>query len=553
MSHRASPGRSHRRRATVAVAGVCGASLLLSTWGASSSAPAMAATAATKAKAGTKTTRAPKTTSPTAPATTAAPRRKLVVGTLSEPTGFDPTAASEGLPASGVIDAMYDNLIDAPIGKDPQPALAESFAESTDRLSWTLKIRSGVMFHDGTALNADGVKLNLDRHRKSRFTGQEMSVVKSVDVVDPMTVKLSLFKPYTALPYLLAGNIGLMVSPKAIQEKADLLNRAPTDAGTGPYILKEWVPGDHATLVRNPNYWGVIKPRLDQITFKLVIDEGARLAGLESGDLQSMLMVSPQLVNQAVKDGFTLVQTPTSGELVMYFNNAKPPFDDVRIRRAAALALDLKAVSVALGDTNSATQGYSIWPKDNPWYSAGGSSLAYDRAAARNLVNDYIKSTGRDAAFALTVVNSGGTSVDYYRLIAKYWNDAGMSAKVVEVPDFNQQVIALVTSQYEASGFGFFIANDPDATAYPLLASASPTNFSHYKSADMDAALEDGRTAADPAARKAAYARVQEIFRRDVPFIPGANGPTNILSAKDVCGLLTTGGFTAKTVGIGNC
>ena len=166
---------------------------------------------------------------------------------------------------------------------------------------------------------------------------------------------------------------------------------------------------------------------------------------------------------------------------------------------------------------------------------------------------EYIRATGKDAAFSVLLFNSGGPVIDSTRLAAKYWSDAGMAVKIVEVPDFNTLVGAMVTGQFDAAISGVGLAKDPDATAYPVLYSTSPTNFSKYKSSDMDAALDEGRTSSDPKVRKAAYARVQEVFRRDVPYLVLSPVTTHVLSTKNVCGIDQSGGFPSRTAGIGNC
>ncbi len=159
-------------------------------------------------------------TTAAATTTTAKARGKITVGTVGDIFGLDPTNTVGDMTLLGPTVAIYDQLVDTPYGKNPQPMLAESFTESSDRKSWTLKIRSGVKFHDGTALDAEAVKFNMERHRKSRVTGQSMALIKSVDIVDPRTIRLTLDKPYGSLPYLLSGNIGTILSPKAFARRA---------------------------------------------------------------------------------------------------------------------------------------------------------------------------------------------------------------------------------------------------------------------------------------------------------------------------------------------
>ena len=475
-----------------------------------------------------------------------------MVGTNGDFPGLDPAAVAVDVTNSGIGSAIYEELVDGSIGAAPKPGLASAYTEAPDRKSWTLTIRDGVTFHDGTKLDATAVKLNLERQRKSPVNALSMALIKSIDVVDPLTVRLILDKPYSAMPYLLAGNAGIMISPKAIAEHSDILNRAPTDAGTGPYVLKDWVPGDHLTVVRNPNYWGAPKPRLDQIMFRPILDEGARYAALQAGDVQSIVTNLPATTARARKDGFNVVDPPTAGYLVIYFNNTKPPLNDVRIRRAAALAINQQLLSTTF-DIPSENAGFSLWPSGDPWYSAAGDIPTFDKNAAHRLVNDSIRDTGLDASFTLLLANGGATSVDYARLVAKFWQDAGIDVKVNLVAEPTQVIGAVATGQYEAAVFLVGLAKDPDPTAYPVLSSASPLNFSRYKNPEMDAALETGRTSGDPVVRKAAYAKVQELFRRDVPFIIGQPGSSHVISTKAVCGITGATVFTSQTAGLGTC
>lgn len=544
-----------RRTVSTVLAGLTGLALVV-VGTTSSGAAARKTTAKASFKARSQkiaaTTVATAASATTSPATVVA-RGKLVFGTIGELPGLDPAAVSRQIHGDSVSKAIYDQLMEVPFGKEPKPSLAQSLTEAADRRSWTLKVRDGVRFHDGTSLTAEAVKLNLERQRRSRIFGASMALIKSIDVIDPMTVRLSIDKPYGTLPYLLGGTVGIMISPKAIAEKGDKLNREPTDAGTGPYVLKEWVPGDRSVVERNPRYWGDPKPRLDQITFRYIPDEGARYLALRAGDLHGLITAFPSTVNQARKDGYRVVDAPLAGSGAVLLNNTKAPFDDVRIRRAAWLALDRRTIGSVFGDPNVDKQGFGLWPKGDPWYSADGETFEYDKAEARKLVAAYVTSTGKDASFTYSVVNLGGVIIDGARLSVRYWQDAGMDVKLQIIPDLNQAAIALATGQYDAAGFVVGLASDPDATAYPVLSSTSPTNFARYKSAEMDALLEEGRNAPDAAAQKAVYAKVQRLFRQDVPFLVTSPGSSHLISDKRVCGLEDSGGFTAKTVGLGNC
>ena len=306
--------------------------------------------------------------------------------------------------------------------------------------------------------------------------------------------------------------------------------------------------GDHLTVLRNAKYWGARKPKLDEIRFKVIPDENARLAALRAGDIQSMTSVVPENATKAASAGLSVVVPPFAGYGIVLFNNSKAPFDDVRVRRAAALALDSKSLAAFLKDPNYDKAGLGLWPKGNPWYAAPEQSFGYDLAAAKKLVAAYEKEVG---PIKFTYL-SGGNSVqgtDTARLIAKFWKDAGMDVELSLVTDANSLVLAVVFGTYDAAGFVAGLAADPDPTAYPVLHSSSSFNFSKYKSPAMDAALDEGRSNPNPAARKVAYAKVQQLFRRDVPFLIGSPATVRVISDKKLCGIEPSGFFPAQTAG----
>ena len=474
---------------------------------------------------------------------------KIVVGVDLDPAELDPAGNMLSFTAVSVSNAIYDPLFVVPFGGKPIPTLAESITEAPDRLSWTLKVRSGVKFQDGTKLDAAAVAFNLARQKASQLNGNAMTPIKEIAASGPMTVKLTLEKPDVAIPYLLSrsGQIGVMVSPAIVTNKADF-KRNPAGAGTGPYLFKEWVPGDHLTVVRNPKYWGTPKPRLDEITFKVIPDETARLAALRAGDIQSMTSALPETAIDAKAAGLAVVVPPFAGYGTVLLNNAVAPFNDVRLRQAAALAVDGDVLAAFLKDPNYAKRGFGLWPTDSPWYVAPEKPFTFDLAAAKALVEAYVKEKG-PAKFTYLSGNSSQTATDTAKLLVKFWKAAGFDVDLQSVPDGNQIVLAVVFGGYTAAGFVTGLAADPDPTSFPVLYSTSTFNFEKYKNPEMDAALDEGRSSSDLAVRKAAYAKVQQIFRRDVPFLVGSPATIRVISSPKLCGIEPSGFFPAKTAG----
>ncbi len=472
-------------------------------------------------------------TTTTARATpTQAPRGTVTIAATNMIPSLDPLVVGIG---GAAIDAMFETLVQSPNVGDAIPILARSLTEAPDRLSWTITLRAGVLFHDGTVFDAEAVKFNLERARKARLFAARMQFVKTIAVVDPLTVRLGLDKPYAALPFLLGTGAGVMLSPTAIRTKGDALAREPSDAGTGPYILKEFSPGERIVFVRNPTYWGDPKPRLDRVVIRQIPDPNTQLEALRAGSVEVLSTVSPALVAQAKELGFNTVTPPTAGTAGALFNNARPPFDDARMRRAATLAIDWTVVKAVMeGGAEYDGIGYGPWPKNNPWYVRPETRIGFSQSEARNLVAAYVRATDRDPAFSLTITSDG---TDFARILVKMWQDAGMNAKLQILPDQNSVIQAVSAGQYDSAVWLFRLEKDPDPTAYDALFSGSALNYEKYKSPEMDLALEQGRSGTGGlGARKEAYAKVQELFRRDAPFLIGPTGTRSYIFNKRLCG-----------------
>ncbi len=479
----------------------------------------------------------------------------LAVGLDADPPGLDPAGNFLSISAFSVGNALYDTLMTAPFSGSPQPGLAESLTEAADRLSWTLTLRAGVTFHDGTPLDAAAVKVNLDRQRASQFNGPGLSPITDVVVLDDARVRVELRAPWTALPAVLAGSQGMMLSPTAIDKAGKDLGGAPRGAGTGPYQFTEWVPNDHLTVTRNPHYWGAQPPGFDQITFRFLPDEDARLAAFQSGDVQLITAALNDTTDKAKQadggDGskVTVVQPPYAGQTVLYLNTSKPPFDDVRVRQAMLLALDLDALSVALGGDGYDTYAWSVLPKDSPWYVAPTEPLRHDPDRARKLIAAYEAETGTQVSITYKALSSSQTFADAGRAYAQAWNDVGIDAKVENVADITTLVLSMVLRQYDVAGLVAGYYADPDTVFFDLYHSDRTFNFSGYSNPAMDRLLEQARSSGDAAERKDLYGQVQQLARQEVPLINGNFGTIYLVADASLTGVEPTGYFPARTIG----
>jgi peptide/nickel transport system substrate-binding protein len=269
-------------------------------------------------------------------------RTDVKVGLVLEPPSLDPTAEA----AAAVDEVLYANVFEgltrfAPDGSIV-PALAESWEISEDGLTYTFHLNDGVKFHDGTDFNAEDVKFSLERiNAEGSLNAQKQlyADIASVEVVDPLTVRVTLSKPNGNMIYNLAWGDAVMVAP----ESADGNKTNPI--GTGPFVFADRVEGDRIELTRNPDYWGT-PVRLESAIFRFIADPTAAFAALQAGDVDTFPnFPAPETVAQFESDPrFRVVIGATEGETILAMNNGKPPLDNIKVRQAITHAIDRQAI-----------------------------------------------------------------------------------------------------------------------------------------------------------------------------------------------------------------
>lgn len=302
---------------------------------------------------------------------------RLVYGLTLAPSGIDPhvDASSElGIPLTSV----YDTLVYQDLDGNFVAGLAERWEVSDDGLVYTFYLRRDVHFHDGTPFNAQAVQFNLDRVRDlgaaSRKAGGMLGPYERTEVVDDYTVRLHLSDPYAPLLDSLSQVYLGMASPAAVQQWGSEYQLH--QVGTGPFVFQEYLPNDHLTLVRNPDYaWAPEvydhdgPAYLDEIEFRFYVDPAVRALALESGEAHVMGEIPPQdAVRLEGDERFALHLVPVPGHPLQFFiNSARPPTDDLRVRQAILYAADRESIvntvflgysPVAWGPLAASTMGY---------------------------------------------------------------------------------------------------------------------------------------------------------------------------------------------------
>jgi len=302
--------------------------------------PPATATATTSAQT------SPSTTSPTTTVGTAQPPAKnvLVVAMGTDIVTLDPHDATDN-PSEMVNRVIYEGLVEFDENLNIRPSLAERWEIRDGGSTYVFYLRKGVYFQDGTPFNATAVKLNFERliTQNLKRSALFQPYIESVEVIDEYTVAFHLKSPFGAFLHHLAHGAALIISPKVLSAGED-----PKDhpVGTGPYMFKEWVRGDHVTLVANPNYWRKdVAPKFDEVVIKVVPDDKTRERLLEAGDVDIALRIPPADVERLNASGNLIVYAkPTIRVIYIGFNVLKYPFNDTRIRQAFNYAIDKEAI-----------------------------------------------------------------------------------------------------------------------------------------------------------------------------------------------------------------
>ncbi|WP_281690118.1 ABC transporter substrate-binding protein [Pseudonocardia thermophila] len=315
----------------------------------------------------------------------------LRIGLAGPPLTLDPAV----LPTQGALPPtflLYDRLtrLDDDLQVKPMLATAWRFAPDGSSLEFTL--REGVRFHDGTPVDATAVKTTLERNKTlpGSTVAPLLDAVTSIDVVDPATVRLNLVPGRGAeLPTVLAYAGGEIISPKAIADGRDLA-LAPGDAGSGPYVVSEFRPGEAITLTRAPGgYWDddAAKPATVQIVYSA--QGSTRLNALRAGQLDLVQLTGPDIKTGeklAESGAFSIFKTEVLTPYSMFVHGSAPPFTDPRVRQAVSIAIDREAISRDLlgGDCTPRVQPYA----PGHWAHADGleDRLAFDPDRAKQLL-----------------------------------------------------------------------------------------------------------------------------------------------------------------------
>lgn len=420
-----------------------------------------------------------------------------------------------------VARAIYDTLTVPNEDGDFVGMLAESVEPNEDFTQWTITLREGVTFHDGTALTSSVVKNNIDAWRGQYPARSPLllqfaySPITDVSVTDDLTLAVTTNVAWPAFPSYLfyTGRVGIMA-----QAQLDDPDTCDQDLiGTGPFMLEDWQVNDFLSATRNPNYWatddaGNQLPYLDKVTFRPFPEGSARTNSLLGSELNALHTTSAQQVEtleaEADAGNVRLLQSIEYPEVAYgLLNAAKPPFDNPLAREAAALAFNREEVNdiinlgmyeIANGPFGPGEMGYlddTGWP-------------AYDAEAAEQLANQYAAETGDPLEFTLTVPNTSEVLATA-QLLQQQGEAVGVTINVDAVEQATL-ISKAIAGDFEALAFRNHAGGDPDQQ-YIWWYGGGLTNFGKFNDQEINALLDEGRSSTDEARRTEIY---EELNRR---------------------------------------
>lgn len=469
------------------------------------------------------------------------PGGTLNIGLDAETDGWNPTGSQWAGAAYMVGQTVFDPLVAFGADQKPHAVLAQSVTPNAKYDQWTIKLRPGIKFQDGEPLDATAVKLQLDKDKASFLVGQAFHPMESVAVVDPMTVQVNMSQPWVAFTSALAGQAGFVAAPKQLNATGSGATDHPI--GTGPYVFKEWVRDDHLTVTKNPSYWrkGVAYP--DQITFRVIPDDQTRLSSLQSGQLDLASTGVASTILQARRDSSLHSQeADTDPTTMLMFNTAVAPFNDLRLRQAVSYAIDQKQLISTVG-RGLGKQSTGPYLPASPWYGKNDYPTSPNLTKAKSLVAAYKKDKGVSGNVKFTLgCTPTPSNTQAMELVKTQLGKAGLDANLKYTEQATYINNALMGS-FQVNCWVQLGASDPDGDSiWWNSANAGPVgqvalNFMRLKDPQIDAALQEGRTNPDLAARKKAYDTVWKRFAADVPYAWLAHARISVMWSDKVHGI----------------
>jgi peptide/nickel transport system substrate-binding protein len=438
----------------------------------------------------------------------------ITLGVDQEVVGLDPHIVT-AFSSFRRLDLLYNKLVRYNDQLRIEPDLAESW-ETPDSRTYVFRLRRGVRFHSGAELTSEDVRFSLERvlDPATRSPGRSyIDANESVETPDRYTVRIRLRHPLASLlSGLASGNLAI-VEKAAVQQHGNLQR---TVAGTGPFMLAEWVPDNFMRLVRNPRYFRRGLPRVEQVVFRVIPDQASLLAGVRSGALDMATINQGSVVIQAKREpGVVVLQKPGINLRIFSFNTTRPPFQNPVVRYALSFAIDREAIVQAAelgfaevsGPIPASVRTYALPVSRLPSYRR-------DVARARRMLAEAGYPNGFSTRIVTSPTYEGGIAVA--QVIQAQLREVGVVATLEQV-EWGTYIDRWVKRDFDTMVELRGGDPDPDRFLYRTFHSAGAVNNFLFKDEAVDRLLERGRVNLDPERRKPIYEELQVLLVERAP------------------------------------
>lgn len=472
----------------------------------------------------------------------AADAADLVFARATEQSSIDPHFSQTG-PNNATASGIFERLVSFDAKLQTHPCLALSWT-LIDPLTWEIKLRPDVKFHDGTAFTAADVVYSLDRVRHiprspAPWT-HAVTNVKSIDVVDPLTIRVHTPGPTP----LLMEQIGLIhivpthLGPSVGNED---FNSGRAAIGTGPYRFRSWTPNDRVVMEANPTWWGG-KPEFDHVTLRFIPSGASRTAALLSGQVDLIDSVAPADTVELSRDkAITIYSSPTNRIVYLAVDavrdvspfvtgaDGKPlahnPLRDVKVRQALSAMINRTAITSRVL-SNAAVPAGQIVPEGEGGYAADLPPTAFDLQSAKALLTQ----AGYPDGFGLTLHSSSDRypgDAQVAQAVGQMFARGGIHVNGVEVLPYNVFAPAATDRKYSLFLFGWSSSTGNSSEALrSILATYDPENGlgalnrTRYSNPEFDKLLAQAATEFDEAKRNALFAQATDVAMHDYALLP---------------------------------
>jgi peptide/nickel transport system substrate-binding protein len=430
----------------------------------------------------------------------------------TDPNTLDPAVVfNNSESGSALLSAIYDSLFTISPTGTVQPRIAVSFT-TTDGIDWTLTLRPGVKFSDGTPFNAAAVKDEWERILKpstESVNAQFLTAVTSMTVVNAQTLSIQLKAVnYQFKQAVASTSLTWIPSPTAVQKYGAAFGSHPV--GAGPFIVSSITPQVQTVMKANPSYWQQGRPYLAELVFKFNPDQQQSVEAVQSG--QADVTTPVDVVNRraATEAGLDVTEIPMAGVDAFFFNQSRPPFNNILAREAVYDAVNEQQLNDQVYD-GLIQAPTSIVAKSSVLYDPNSTFSPPNPTRAQQLFNQ-LAAEGKPVKFTypyqdVTVQRQLATALETQ--LAAYKN-VTIQLEPEDVASYTQFVL---TDNFDMIELGLF-GGDPEPVVYTALYTGAGANFGHVSNPAIDAAVVGGRSTASNPARKAAYGTLVQALNQ---------------------------------------